>query len=123
MHTARQILEIIKSNKKGYYTGNRMIFPFKCNFLKVIADSHIMTEFKKNEHISVSQEAQNTSLYFTEVGRLKHFEDGYKSIKILLAPLDCDLTDVKNHIKLICHIEGNHQVELSVPNQDDLFII
>ena len=42
----QQLLDIINSDKKGYYTGNRMIFPFKCNFIKIIVFlklSHNMT--------------------------------------------------------------------------------
>ena len=118
-----EILEIINSDQKGYHTGNRMIFPFKCNFIKIIADSHIMTEFKKSDDITISQEPMNTSLYFREIGRLKEFESGYKYIKIVLASYQDDLSNPENHIKLVCKILENHRVEFEVPSDDVLFIV
>lgn len=119
----QELLDIINSNKKGYYSGNRMIFPFKCNFIKIIADSHIMTEFKKNNDLTVSQEPLNTSLYFREIGRLNDFEDGYQYIKIVLASLEDDLSNPDNHIKILAKIEENHRVEFEIPNDDVLFIV
>ena len=118
-----EIEEIIKSDRKGYYTGNRMIFPFKCNFIKIIADSHIMTEFKKSNDITISQEPKNTSLYFRDIGRLKVFEGGYKYIKIVLASYEDDLSNPDNHVKLVCKILENHRVEFEIPNKDVLFIV
>lgn len=123
MQSKQEIIDIIDSEIRGYHTGNRMILPFKCNFIKIIADSHIMTEFKKNKDITVSQEPKNTSLYFREVGRLKEFEDGYQYIKIILASLEDDLSNPDNHIRLVCKIEENHKVNFEIPGDDVLFIV
>ena len=117
-----KILEIIESDEKGFYIGTRMILPFRCNFIKLIADSHIYTEFVGNKDVKVSQSEKNTSIYFREAGKLNHFEDSYKSIKLILASEDEDLCDRKNHIKVICHILDNHEVELELPGEDDIFI-
>lgn len=117
-----KIIEIVESEKKGYYTGTRMILPFRCNFIKLIADSHIYTEFVGNKDVKIAQSEKNTSIYFREAGRLNDFEGSYKSIKLIIASEEDDLTDRKNHIKVICHILDDHEVELEMPNSNDLFI-
>ena len=120
--TQEDIVEIVKSDKKGFYIGSRMILPFKCNLIKLIADNHIFTEFVGNDHLKIAQTAKNTSIYFRETGRLSKFEGGYKNIKLILASEESDLTDVSNHIKVICHILENREVTLSLPTENDLFI-
>lgn len=117
-----EILSIVNSDKKGFHIGTRMILPFKCNIIKLIADSNIFTEFVGSEHVKVSQTNLNTSIYFRETGRLSKFSGGYKSIKLIVTSEDEDLTIIKNHVKIICHILDNHEVELEVPGEDDLFI-
>jgi len=121
--TKQEIIDIVKSGRKGYYTGTRMILPFKCNFIKIIADSHIITQFKKNEDLTISQEPVNTSIYFKEVGRLKEFEGGYQLIKMVICSWHDDLSNPENHIKLVCKIEDNHQVDFEIPGDDVLFIV
>jgi len=121
--TKQEIIDIIDSGTRGYYTGTRLIFPFKCHFIKIIADSHIITQFKKNRDITISQEPTNTSIYFTEVGSLKEFEDGYQTIKVVLCSWHDDLSNPDNHVKLICNIEDNHKVDFEIPGDDVLFIV
>lgn len=121
--TKQEIIDIINSGQKGYYTGTRMIFPFKCHFIKIIADSHIITQFKKNKNITISQEPENTSIYFTEVGSLKEFEGGYQAIKVVLSSWQDDLSNPENHVKVICHIEDNHMVDFELPSDDVIFIV
>ena len=120
--TQEEIVKIVESDKKGFYIGTRMILPFKCNLIKLIADSHIFTEFVGNEHIKISQTDKNTSIYFRETGRLSKFEGGYKSIKLIIASEEADLTVVDNHIKVICHILENREVAFELPCDNDLFI-
>lgn len=118
-----EILNIVNDEKKGFHIGNRMILPFKCNILKLIADSHIYTEFIGNQDIKISQEQKNTSIYFREAGKLNRFEGGYKSVKLLIASEEDDLTDPENFIKVIAHILPKHKVELEIPAADDIFIV
>ncbi len=120
--TRQEIVDIVNSDKKGFYIGTRMILPFKCNLIKLIADSHIFTEFVGNDHVKISQTNLNTSIYFRDTGKLSKFEGGYKSIKLIVTSEDEDLTIKDNHIKIICHILENHEVELEVPGPNDLFI-
>jgi len=122
IHSKTALQEIINSDKKGYYTGKRMILPFKCNIIKLIVDGHIFTEFVGSEDIKISQDFQNTSIYFREIGKLKQFEGSYSLIRIIIAPWEEDLTDKTQHIKLICKIVENHEVEIELPDQDVLFI-
>jgi hypothetical protein len=121
--TKEEIIKIVDSDKKGFYIGNRLILPFRCNILKLVVDSHIFTEFVGNKDVKLSQEAQNTSIYFREVGRLSEFEGAYQSIKLLIAGESDDLTDKSNHIVVICHILGKREIELESPTEDDLFIV
>lgn len=112
----------IQENKKGFYIGTRMILPFKCQIIKIVVDNHIYTEFVGNNDIKISQDAQNTSLYFREAGRLHHFEGSYEKIKMVIADFDCDLCDRNNHKKVICKIEDNRYVSYRLATKEDLFI-
>lgn len=121
---ASTIKEQIKSGANGFYIGSRMILPFKCQFIKLIVDNHIVTEFVGNSHIKVSQEERNTSIYFRESGKLNDFEGSYEYIKMIISGLGDDLCDKDQHLKIICSIEENHivKLELAEDNKDILFI-
>ncbi len=106
----------------GFYIGSRLILPFKCTIIKLIVDNHIFTEFVGSEDVKVSQEAKNTSIYFRESGRLRHFEGSYESIKLIVAGLDEDLCDRATHLKVICSIKENHEAPLRMAGREDLFI-
>lgn len=118
----KEITNVVNSDSKGFYVGNRLILPFKCQLLKLIVDGHIYTEFVGNEDIKISQDPKNTSVYFREVGKLSHFEDTYKSIKMIVAGEDEDLTDHDKHLKLVCYIHDHGAVDMEVPGDDILFI-
>lgn len=117
-----EILAIVNSDKKGFHIGERLILPFKCNLLKLIVDNKIYTEFVGNDDVKISQEAHNTSIYFRSAGRLSSFEGSYELIKIVVASETVDLTDRKNHIKIVCHILDDREVEIELPGDDILFI-
>lgn len=117
-----EILSIVNSDKKGFHIGTRLILPFKCNIIKLIADSNIFTEFVGSEHVKVSQTKLNTSIYFRDTGRLSKFSGGYKSVKLIITSEEEDLTVRENHLKIICHILENREVELEVPSENDIFI-
>ena len=122
--SAEEIKKQVKEGVTGFYIGSRMILPFQCQFIKLIVDSHIITEFVGNKHVKVSQEAKNSSIYFRETGKLNQFEGSYEYIKLIIAGLEDDLCDRENHLKIICSIEDNHTVklELAEDNKDVLFI-
>ena len=112
----------LKNNRKGFHIGNRIILPFKCHLIKLIADSDIVTEFSGSDDIQISQSPKNTSVYFTERGAIRSMIDNYKVVKLIACEEDSDLTLVDNHIKLVCEIDSNHVVLIYEPNEDMLFI-
>ena len=114
--------QCISEESKGFYIGTRMILPFKCQFIKLIVDNHIYTEFIGNKDIKLNQDPQNTSLYFREAGRLHTFEGSYEKIKMVIADMDADLADRTTHKKVICIIEDNRYVKFRFATKDDLFI-
>ena len=120
----QKIIDKIHNGDKGFYIGNRMILPFKCQFIKLIVDNHIITEFVGNPNIKVSQEEKNTSIYFRETGKLNNFEGSYECIKMIISGLSEDLCNREKHLKIICMINENHEVrlELAEDNKDILFI-
>ena len=112
----------LKNNRKGFHIGNRIILPFKCHLIKLIADSHIVTEFSGSDDIKITQSPKNTSVYFTERGAIRSMIDKYKVVKLIACEEDSDLTTADNHIKLVCEIDSNHVVLIYEPNEDMLFI-
>ncbi|MDX2003430.1 MAG: hypothetical protein SFW35_13425 [Chitinophagales bacterium] len=115
------IAEAVRNNRKGFYLYNRIILPFKGQVLKLIIHDDIHIDFAYDEDIEVSQDPQNTSIYLRGI-RLDKFIDSYKTIKLVCAEWDADLTDASNHIKLICKIQDQHCVMISKPDENTLFI-
>ncbi len=120
--STEEILAIVDSDKKGFHIGERLILPFRCNLIKLIVDNKIYTEFVGNHDVKLSQENRNTSIYFRSAGRLSSFEGSYELIKMVIASEDVDLTDRSTHIKIVCHILDDREVEISQPDDDILFI-
>lgn len=108
--------------RKGYYIGQRLILPFKCQLVKIIFDGEIYTEMVGNEDIKLHQDPQNTSIYVTTKGRLSNYIGRYKFIKLIVCELEDDLCDIANHRKLMCSINDNHEVLIETPSDDMLFI-
>ena len=104
------ILNAINAKKSGYHIGQRLILPFRCQMVKMMVEGEIITEFVGSKHIKLSQDPKNTSIYFRSSGNLDNFVDSYKVVKLIVSEWDADLTDMANHIKLICRIEENHEV-------------
>lgn len=119
---SKEIINKIKSGVKGFYIGKRLILPFKCQLIKLIVQSDIFTEFVGNEDIKISQEAKNTSIYFRETGKLSDMKGSYQFIKLIVAGLNENLCDRTTHIKLVCKLLDNHEVEIGFPPDDVLFI-
>lgn len=119
---ALSVKEAIAQKKNGFYIGHRLILPFKCQILKVIVDSEIFTELVGGKNLKLYQDPQNTSIYIRTIGKLNNYIDTYKSIKIIVAEWDADLTDINTHQKLVCEIQDGHEVLIGEPDEDLLFI-
>ena len=120
MHNS--IKSALKVKKKGFHIGHRLVLPFRCQVLKLIVEAEIFTELVGSKHIKLQQGPQNTSIYFRDIGKLSNFIGTYKVIKLIACEWDTDLSDMNNHIKLICEIKDNHQVDIHKPSDDRLFI-
>lgn len=112
----------LAAGKAGYYIGNRLILPFKCQVLKLILKSKIYCDFVHGEKIIVIQEPRNTSIYFFEDDILSEIMDTYRNLKLIVSEFDADLCDLPSHFKLICNIEEGHKVIIQEPGEDILFI-
>ncbi|GEM_PF-1472748 len=121
---ARTIRQALKEGKNGYHIGGRLILPFRCQLLKLVIKDEIHTEFVGNEHVKISQDPQNTSIYFRETGRLVSFLGEYHPIKMIAAEWDADLTDPSTHIKLIVELEDFHIARIKpLDNDSDVLFI
>ena len=118
----RTINQALEEGKDGFHIGTRLILPFRCQIIKIIIESEIFTEMVGSKNIKLSQDAQNTSIYFRSHGSLDKTIGKYEVIKIVVAELEADLSDVSNHIKIICEIGDTHVVKIHVPSEDMLFI-
>jgi hypothetical protein len=118
----RTIEEALEKNLTGFHIGNRLILPFHCQLLKLIVSKEIFHEFVGSEHIKISQDPNNTSIYFRIIGKLSNYVGSYQLVKIIVAEIGADLCDPTSHIKLFCQIEESHVVKITIPNDDILFI-
>ena len=118
----RTINDALKENRKGFYIGHRLILPFKCQILKIIFHNEIFTELVGGKHIKLNQDPKNTSVYIRTAGKLTNFMNTYEVVKMIVAEMDADLTDPSTHIKIICEIKENHEVNIHLPSEDMLFI-
>lgn len=119
---ASSIKAALDGKMSGFHIGNRIILPFRCQFIKLIVSKHIYHEFSGNKDIKISQDPKNTSVYFTTVGDLDNYIGTYKIIKAIVAEWDADLTDVSNHKKLIFEPNEEHILDIYLPNDDMIFI-
>ncbi len=116
------IKNAIKSGKKGFYIGQRLILPFRCQLLKVIFDNHIYTQLLNNKDIVIDQGPKNTSIYILEEGNLRNYIHNFEYIKLIACEIDDDLSDPGTHQKIICSVKEDHLVEIEYPGDDVLFI-
>ena len=118
----KKIYEALQEGRKGFHIGQRLILPFRCQVIKLIISGDIYTEMVGGEHIKISQDPKNTSIYFRTSGRLRNMVDTYSVIKMIIAEWEDDLTEIGKHIKMVCETEDNHVVNIHQPSDDMLFI-
>ncbi|HIF15410.1 MAG TPA: hypothetical protein EYQ86_08900 [Bacteroidetes bacterium] len=116
------IKNALENKRKGFHIGNRLILPFKCQLIEIIADGNIVTEFSGSDDFKISHTSKNTSFYFTEKGALRSMIDTYKVVKVIACEEDSDISIPENHIKLVCEIDSDHVVLIYEPSEDMLFI-
>ncbi len=107
----------------GLYYGNRLILPFNCNFLKVIIEDDIITDFSPgSKGICIVENEDFTELYFLEFDDLKESVSKYEAIKMVVAEKQDNILDLKNHKKIALYLEEKHNVKIEKTDADILFI-
>ena len=118
----KTINEALNAGSEGFHIGQRIILPFRAQLIKLIIGGDIFTEMVGGAHIKLQQDPKNTSVYFRTSGKLDNMVDTHKVVKMIVCEWDQDLTDMHNHIKLICEMDENHVVKIHRPSDDMLFI-
>lgn len=116
---AKTIKKALEQNKHGFYIGQRIILPFRCQIIKIMMEGKILTEVVGSEDIKIQQDPKNTSIYVRSIGRLATYAGSYKVIKLILCEWEDDLCDLENHIKLVCEIQEGHKVTIKQKEPDD----
>ena len=116
------INKALADNKKGFYVGHRLILPFRCQIVKIIVEKEVFTEMVGSDDVKINQDPKNTSVYVRFIGKLDNYIGTYKTVKLIIAEWDADLTDMSNHIKIVCEMQEKHVFNIHVPSDDMLFI-
>ncbi len=115
---ANSIEQALKNNSDGFYIGNRLVLPFRCQIIKLIFDGEVIVDFKADDDIRIAQDPQNTSFYFKQVNDLSRRASSYKNIKLIASDWEAEICAAK-HFKLILDIEEQHVVKIKESGEDD----
>jgi hypothetical protein len=115
--------EVIKKDIHGLCYNNRLILPFKAEFLKVIVSADIITDFsRESKGIYIRETEDYTGIYFLEYKDLKDALSKYEAIKAVVVEKGKDIFDFKNHLKLSFYLEDNHKVKIEECDHDIIFL-
>jgi hypothetical protein len=119
----RTINEALSAKLNGLHFGNRLILPFNVEILKVIIDADIIVDFStKKKGAEYNSRKNFTELYFYDYKSLQDFVSEYENIKLVVVDDDKDLTDVKNHRKILVRLKENHIAEVEEASDDIIFV-
>jgi hypothetical protein len=115
--------EILKSKAGGLYYRNRLILPFQGNFLKIVVDDDIITDFSpSSKDIYITEKENYTDIYFKQFKNLKDAVSKYEAIKLVLVEKGKDIFNFANHKKIAIYLEEKHQVKIEETEEDILFL-
>ena len=115
--------EVLSKKLYGLQYYNRLILPFKAEFLKVIVADDIITDFSPaSKGIFIRETEDYTGVYFLEYKELKDVVSKYEKIKVVVVEKGKDIFDFNNHIKLALSLEGHHKVKIEKCDQDIIFL-
>lgn len=118
-----KIKEALEQKKNGIYYYNRIILPFKCEFLKIIFEDKIITDFSScSPDIEIVEHENFTDLYFKKYKDVQSEFSEYEPIKIIACEKGADIFDFNNHIKLLLYIENEHLVKIELPSENQIII-
>lgn len=120
MSTVKKALE---EKKHGIYYNNRLILPFKCNFLKIIFDEDIITDFSStNSDVEIIEHENFTDIYFKKYKDIQTELSKYENIKLIVSEKNDDIFDFSKHIKLLLYVENNHKIRIELPDNNHIII-
>ncbi|MCX8057234.1 MAG: hypothetical protein N3F03_06475 [Ignavibacteria bacterium] len=118
-----KVKNAIEQKKNGIYYNNRILLPFKCEFLKVIFEDKIITNFSSsNPDIEIVEHENFTDIYFKKYKDIQNEFSQYEPIKIIVCEKDEDIFDFKNHIKLLLYLENEHLIKIELPDENQIII-
>jgi hypothetical protein len=117
------VKEALEQGKSGMYFDNRLMLPFVCDFIKVIADKYMITDFSPHqEGISIVEHKDFTDVYFNDFKRLRDVISKYEHVKLLVVEKEDDIFDTSKHVKLAIYLEDRHHAKIETTDQDILFV-
>lgn len=118
-----KIKTALESKRNGIYYNNRIILPFKCEFLKIIFENKIITDFSSgNTDVEIVEHENFTDIYFKKYKDIQNEFSKYESIKLIVCEKDADIFDFNNHIKLLLYIENEHIIKIELPDENQIII-
>lgn len=119
----KSVKEVLKEELTGLYYGNRVLLPFQCNFLKIVIENDIITDFSKQyKGASVRETSDYTEIYFFDYPDLESVITKYENIKLIVSEKGENIFDMEKHIKIALHPEGNHILKISELDENTIFI-
>ncbi len=120
MSTVKQALE---QKKNGIYYNNRIILPFKCEFLKIIFEDLNITDFSRSsKEVEIIEHENFTDVYFKRYHDLQQELSKYESIKLIICEKNDDIFDFNKHIKLLLYLENEHIVRIELPDENQIIV-
>lgn len=120
---AMTITQALANGTKGLFYGNRLLLPFKADFLKIIIDDKIILDFSvESEYLEINEDSYFTDIYFLEEENLRDVVSKYETIKMVVVEKHESLFELNNHKKLVLSLEEPHFVNIAIANDDLLFI-
>jgi hypothetical protein len=119
----KTIDETVKNNINGLYYGNRVLLPFKAEILKAVIEKDIITDFStthKGAQYNITD--SYTEIYFLDYKELSESISKYETIKLVLVEIGNDIFDLKNHKRLILHLQEKHIIKIEEADGEILFI-
>jgi hypothetical protein len=117
------VLESVKKNVKGLHYGNRLILPFKANFLKIGVDKEIITDLSDlGGLVHIKETDTYTEIYFYKTGNLIDKVSKHEAVKMILVEKQDDIFDPDDHLKIALYLEDKHLVKIEKIEDDIIFI-
>ncbi len=117
------VQKAIEEKKHGIYYNNRLILPFKCEFLKIIFEDYIITNFSSTSpDVEIIEHENFTDVYFKKYKDIQTELSKFENIKLILCEKGDDIFDFSRHIKLLLYIENEHIIRIELPDNNHIII-